>query len=151
MGASDVNRGAGLTLTLWASILHKHFRVNRTITRKGDAGDVAHMIQRGSIEITCQVADQRRVIASPAADKIFGEMALIYDKLRIPTTLLAHIRVAVVWSGRAPNWLGLKFRSLFSRARKRLLEDRSRMTSVRRPVVGHTRHESRRGLCHFGR
>jgi CRP/FNR family cyclic AMP-dependent transcriptional regulator len=61
----------------------KHFRAGRTIFRKGDAGDVAYVIQSGTVEIARQVADQRRVIASLAAGEIFGEMALIDGKPRM--------------------------------------------------------------------
>ena len=61
----------------------KHFRAGRTIFRKGDSGDVAYVIQSGTVEIARQIADQRRVIASLAAGEIFGEMALIDGKPRM--------------------------------------------------------------------
>jgi len=60
-----------------------YFRAGRTIFRKGDSGDVAYVIQSGTVEIARQVADQRRVIASLAAGEIFGEMALIDGQPRM--------------------------------------------------------------------
>ncbi|MBL8834350.1 MAG: cyclic nucleotide-binding domain-containing protein [Rhodospirillales bacterium] len=61
----------------------KHFRAGRAIFRKGDAGDVAYVIQSGTVEIVRPVVDQRRIIASLAAGEIFGEMALIDGRPRM--------------------------------------------------------------------
>lgn len=58
-------------------------RAGKTIFRKGDAGDVAYVIQSGTVEIVRPVAGHRRVIATLAAGEIFGEMALIDGKPRM--------------------------------------------------------------------
>jgi len=59
------------------------FRAGKTIFRKGDAGDIAYVIQSGTVEIVRPVAGHRRVIATLAAGEIFGEMALIDGKPRM--------------------------------------------------------------------
>jgi CRP/FNR family transcriptional regulator, cyclic AMP receptor protein len=67
----------------------KSFRAGKTIFRKGDVGDVAYVIQSGTVDIVRTVAGQNRLIANLAAGEIFGEMALIDGKPRMADAIAA--------------------------------------------------------------
>lgn len=67
----------------------KTYRAGKAIFRKGDAGDVAYVIQSGTVDIVRPVAGQNRLIATLAAGEIFGEMALIDGKPRMADAVAA--------------------------------------------------------------
>lgn len=67
----------------------KTYRAGKAIFRKGDAGDVAYVIQSGTVDIVRPVAGQNRLIATLAAGEIFGEMALIDGKPRMADAIAA--------------------------------------------------------------
>jgi len=67
----------------------KTYRAGKAIFRKGDAGDVAYVIQSGTVDIIRPVAGQNRLIATLAAGEIFGEMALIDGKPRMADAVAA--------------------------------------------------------------
>ena len=67
----------------------KAYRAGKAIFRKGDAGDVAYVIQSGTVDIVRPVAGQNRLIATLAAGEIFGEMALIDGKPRMADAIAA--------------------------------------------------------------
>lgn len=67
----------------------KSYRAGKPIFRKGDAGDVAYVIQSGTVDIVRPVAGENRLIATLAAGEIFGEMALIDGKPRMADAIAA--------------------------------------------------------------
>lgn len=67
----------------------KLIRAGKSIFKKGDPGDMAYVIQSGTVDIVRPVVDQRKVIASLAAGEIFGEMALIDGKPRMADAVAA--------------------------------------------------------------
>ncbi len=75
----------------------KHFAVERTIFRTGDAGDCAYVIESGTVDIRRQVGTQTKTIATLAAGEIFGEMALIDGKRRMADAVATtNVTVLVV-------------------------------------------------------
>ncbi|MBG0775791.1 MAG: cyclic nucleotide-binding domain-containing protein [Desulfovibrionaceae bacterium] len=64
----------------------KQFRKFDTIFREGAHGDVAYVLKEGVVELSKQVADERKVVARLTPISVFGEMALILgDNLRTAT------------------------------------------------------------------
>lgn len=61
----------------------KGFGPNEMIFREGDPGNVAYVIQAGSVEIFRSRADGDDVLGTVGPGGIFGEMALIDDKPRM--------------------------------------------------------------------
>jgi CRP-like cAMP-binding protein len=75
----------------------KHFAVERTIFKTGDAGDCAYVIESGQVDIRRQVGAQIKTIATLAAGEIFGEMALIDGKRRMADAVaVTNVTVLVV-------------------------------------------------------
>ena len=66
------------------------FRPGELIFGEGTPGDVAFIIERGEVEITCLRQGRNVRLGLLGAGEIFGEMALIDDNLRTATARAAE-------------------------------------------------------------
>ncbi|MDA0657170.1 MAG: EAL domain-containing protein [Proteobacteria bacterium] len=78
-------------------LTRKTFSPGAQIFREGEPGEQAYIIVRGEVEISALQRGRKIVIARLCKDELFGEMALIDDKLRSATaTTMDETEVIVV-------------------------------------------------------
>ena len=65
------------------------------IFRKGDRGEAAYLVQRGSVEIVVIGESEEKILGTVGEGGIFGEMALIDDEPRMATARAAETAVVV--------------------------------------------------------
>ncbi|MDA0997343.1 MAG: cyclic nucleotide-binding domain-containing protein [Proteobacteria bacterium] len=72
-------------------IERKTYRAGDIIFREGDSGTSAYIIQSGLIEISRKTDDgQVKVLAQIGPGGVFGEMALVDDKPRMASAMVAE-------------------------------------------------------------
>ena len=74
------------------------FPEGTTIFREGDGGNRAYIVQRGKVEFYKDVDGEKMLVGSVGKGSIFGEMALIDDKPRMATAVVAEPTVCIVIS-----------------------------------------------------
>lgn len=74
------------------------FPEGSTVFREGDNGSRAYIVQRGRIEFYRDVDGTNVLLGSVGKGGIFGEMALIDDKPRMATAVVAEAAVCIVIS-----------------------------------------------------
>ena len=67
----------------------EHFKAGEVLFRQGDLGDCLHLIRRGSVEVSVDIAGRQVVLAYAPAGQYVGEMALVSDLLRTATVRAA--------------------------------------------------------------
>ena len=73
------------------------FSTDEILFNQGDDGDVAYLVESGSIEVSVRDGEKRKVLGTIETGGLFGEMALIDDQPRMATArALADTEVAVV-------------------------------------------------------
>lgn len=61
------------------------FSAGTILFREGDEGDTAYLVEKGSVEISSGVGEDRRVLGEITDGSMFGEMALISSLPRMAT------------------------------------------------------------------
>ncbi len=91
----------GAIMTQQQVLERKTFAAGDVIFNKGDAGNIAYVVQSGEVEIFLELPEGEKVLGTVGKGGIFGEMALIDDKPRMagaratgPTTLIVVSRMS---------------------------------------------------------
>lgn len=72
------------------------YRAGKVLFNEGEAGDRAYLVETGRIDIHRVLDGHRRLLGRVGPGGIFGEMALIDDKPRMATALVAEDATCVV-------------------------------------------------------
>ncbi|WP_319781102.1 cyclic nucleotide-binding domain-containing protein [Maridesulfovibrio sp.] len=78
----------------------KTFLKGEVIFREGEQGNVAYMIQSGSINIVKNIKGKRQVLATLGPGEIFGEMAIISRSVRVAGAEAASESILLVLTAR---------------------------------------------------
>jgi signal transduction histidine kinase len=66
----------------------RRYRAGETVFCEGDPGDGLYIIEKGTVQIVCQVTeDQKGVLSRLEAGDFFGEMAVLDDQMRSATAV----------------------------------------------------------------
>jgi EAL domain-containing protein (putative c-di-GMP-specific phosphodiesterase class I) len=63
----------------------RRFTAGSVVFHEGEPGDCAYVIERGLIEVTTQLGEEKRVLGRLGPGEMLGEMAIIDDSLRSAT------------------------------------------------------------------
>ena len=104
----------------------KNFKKGETIFTQGDAGDEMYIIQKGSVNLTMHISEDKTIpLANLGPKKFFGEMALFDDPKRTATAIAVEDTTVLVINSHAmkllmsklPPWFVIMFKTTIGRLR----------------------------------
>lgn len=74
----------------------KEYGPGTYIFREGQEGDVAYVVQTGSVDIVKEIEGEEKILGTVGKGGIFGEMALIDNKPRMAGARVAEATTVIV-------------------------------------------------------